>query len=63
MENDQKSLLNFSGVADLLMIPEQTIRQKYTEWGMPHLKIGRHIRFSPQVVIVWAESNSLKISK
>ena len=52
-------LLSSRDVAVILAIPERTGRDKWTEWGLPPSKIGKHLRWKERDVYAWIERQSM----
>jgi len=49
-------LLNAAEVAELLAVPESWVREHTRNGSLPHLQLGRYIRYRSQAVLKWIES-------
>lgn len=47
-------------LANLLCVSEGLINKLVGERGMPHIKLGRNIRFSVKAVFIWMEQKGFK---
>ena len=57
---DSAPLLTAQGVADLLGVPRSWVYDNYRSLGIPALKLGAHLRFRRDAVVVWAESRRVE---
>jgi excisionase family DNA binding protein len=48
-------LLDAGEVAERLNVPESWVRRETREKGMPHIKLGRYIRYDGPAVLAWLE--------
>ena len=56
-------MLSVRDVAELLSIPERTVRDKwrewglpaYRKWGLPAYRIGKHLRWREREVHAWID--------
>jgi excisionase family DNA binding protein len=48
-------LLDAGEVAELLHVPESWVREQTRKDGIPHLRLGRYVRFEREAVIAWLE--------
>ena len=48
-------LLSSRDVAEILAIPERTVRDKWKEWGLPAYRIGKHLRWRERDVYAWID--------
>jgi len=48
-------LLTAAEVAELLNVPESWVRQETREGRMPHLRLGRYVRYEWPAVAAWLE--------
>jgi excisionase family DNA binding protein len=48
-------LLVAAEVADLLQVPESWVRQEARVNRIPHLRLGRYVRFDEEAVLAWLE--------
>ena len=46
-------LLTAAEVAELLSVPESWVRQETRAGRIPHLRLGRYIRYEREAVIEW----------
>jgi excisionase family DNA binding protein len=54
MENEENDdLMDFLDTSKFLKVSPNTLRQKYKEWELPFLTVGRNIRFSRIAVWKW----------
>lgn len=61
MENElQEQLLPVRSVAELLHVKESTIRKWVADMQIPHLRLGKTIRFRKTEVLQWLEDNAKK---
>lgn len=51
-------LLSSRDVAEILAIPERTVRDRWKEWGLPAYRIGKHLRWKERDVYAWIERQS-----
>ena len=56
----EEKLLSVRSVAELLQIKEQTVRKWVADMQIPHLRLGRTIRFRKTEVLQWLENNAKK---
>lgn len=52
-------LIGFEEVAELMSIPESTIRRMVTAKRIPCVKLGKHVRFDPEDIEAWIERNKV----
>lgn len=57
---DDEKLLTKQEIADFLNVSIKMIDRKVMMNEIPHLKVGRLVRFSKAVVLAWAEENISK---
>jgi excisionase family DNA binding protein len=51
----QDRLLNAAEIAELLAVPERWVRD-HTRGGLiPHLKLGRYVRYRAEAVFAWLD--------
>jgi excisionase family DNA binding protein len=48
-------LLTAAEVAERLNVPESWVRQESREGRMPHVRLGRYVRFDWPAVVEWLE--------
>ena len=48
-------MLSARDVAELLSVPERTVRDKWREWGLPAYRIGKHLRWKERDVHAWID--------
>jgi excisionase family DNA binding protein len=48
-------MLSSRDIADLLGVPEVTVRAKWREWGLQAYRIGKHLRWREREVQAWIE--------
>lgn len=51
-------MLSAREVAEILGIPERTVREKWREWGMTAYRIGKHLRWRERDLNAWIERNA-----
>jgi excisionase family DNA binding protein len=51
--NQQEQLLTIQGVAAMLCVSRPTVYTLMAREGLPYLKIGKSLRFSPSSVRTW----------
>jgi len=52
----QLKLLNVADLAERFQVGESKIRQLVRDEGLPHLRLGKHLRFRPDAVDRWLDS-------
>ena len=61
MQSDiEEQLLPVRAVAELLHVKESTIRKWVAQLEIPHLRLGKTIRFRKTEVLQWLEDNAKK---
>lgn len=61
MQNDiEEQLLPVRAVAELLHVKESTIRKWVAQLEIPHMRLGKTIRFRKTEVLQWLEDNAKK---
>lgn len=53
--NEIGQLLTIADLADRLQLAEVTIRKKLARGEIPHVRIGRAIRFRPEDIDAWLD--------
>ena len=53
----QSDLLGFPEAAEYLRIPKSTLYKKYRTLKIPHLKIGKQVRFPKTLLEKWVIDN------
>lgn len=48
-------LLTAKEISELLAVPESWVRQQTRDNGIPHLRLGRYVRFEREAVLAWLE--------
>jgi len=48
-------MLSARDVAELLAVPERTVRDKWRIWGLPAYRIGKHLRWKERDVLSWID--------
>jgi excisionase family DNA binding protein len=48
-------MLSARDVAELLAVPERTVRDKWRTWGLPAYRIGKHLRWKERDVLSWID--------
>ena len=51
-------LINVEDVAEILGVSKATVNKMMKERGMPHLKVGKLVRFDRDDVLVWMKTFS-----
>jgi excisionase family DNA binding protein len=51
-------MLSVREVAEILGIPERTVRDKWREWGLTAYRIGKHLRWRERDVHAWIDRNA-----
>ncbi len=49
-------LLTASEVADLLSVPESWVRETTRAGHLPHVRLGRYVRYERDEILVWVAS-------
>ena len=52
-------LIGFEEVAELMGIPESTIRKMVTARRIPCVRLGKHVRFDREDIEAWIERNKV----
>jgi excisionase family DNA binding protein len=52
----QLTLLNVADLAERFQVGQSKVRQLVRDEGLPHLWLGRHLRFHPEAVARWLVS-------
>jgi len=48
-----EGLLNAEQAAELLGVPERWVRRRAQAGAIPHIKLGRYLRFDPDALRQW----------
>jgi hypothetical protein len=48
-----EALLKAAEVAAMCAVPERWVREHTRSGLIPHIKLGRYIRYSPETVVAW----------
>jgi excisionase family DNA binding protein len=48
-------MLSARDVAELLAVPERSVRDKWRAWGLPAYRIGKHLRWRERDVLAWID--------
>lgn len=51
-------LLTPDEVAELLAVSKRTLMGSYRKWGLPSVKVGKHVRFRSRAVDQWVDDQS-----
>jgi excisionase family DNA binding protein len=51
-------LLTAQEVADLLNLPESWVREATRQGRLPHLRLGRYIRYDHEAITTWLASQA-----
>jgi excisionase family DNA binding protein len=51
-------LLSAREVAEILGVPERTVRERWREWNLPAYRIGKHLRWREREVHAWIYRNA-----
>ncbi|WP_340376573.1 helix-turn-helix domain-containing protein [Streptomyces sp. SS7] len=51
-------LLTPDEVAELLAVSKRTLMGSYRRWGLPAVKVGKHVRFRTRAVEQWVDAQS-----
>jgi excisionase family DNA binding protein len=51
-------LLSARQVAELLGVPESTVRLRWRAWNLPAYKIGKHLRWKERDVHAWIDNQT-----
>jgi excisionase family DNA binding protein len=52
----REHLLTAAEVGELLSVPESWVRQESRENRIPHVRLGRYVRFDREAVLGWLET-------
>lgn len=55
-------LLTYKDVAELLSVSESGVRQMVSRRQIPHLRLGRRVRFDPNELNAWVASQRVPAS-
>lgn len=47
--------MNPEQAAEFLSVPKRTLMDSYKRWGVPYVKIGKHIRFPTDRLTKWVD--------
>jgi excisionase family DNA binding protein len=53
-------LLNADEAADLLHVPRSTVYELVRSRHLPHVRVGRSLRFTRQQLACWVDANSFR---
>jgi excisionase family DNA binding protein len=42
--------------AEFLSVPKRSLMDSYKRWGLPYVKVGKHIRFPTEGVSKWVDA-------
>jgi excisionase family DNA binding protein len=51
-------MLSAREVAEILSVPERTVREKWREWELPAYRIGKHLRWKEREVHAWIDRHA-----
>lgn len=51
-------MLSARDVAEIMAVPERTVRDKWREWRLPAYRIGKHLRWKERDVYAWIDRQS-----
>ncbi len=52
-------LLTAAEVADVLAVPERWVQDASREGRIPHVRLGRYVRFRREAVLAWIEAQEV----
>lgn len=52
-------LLTAAEVAEMLAVPERWVRDASRERRIPHVRLGRYVRFRREAVLTWIEAQEV----
>ena len=52
-------LLVAGEVAELLAVPESWVREQTRSGALPHLRLGRYVRYRREAILTWLEAQEL----
>ncbi|MGN7135840.1 excisionase family DNA-binding protein [Streptomyces pseudogriseolus] len=47
--------MNPDQAAEFLAVSKRTLMDSYKRWGVPHIKVGKHVRFPTDAVAKWVD--------
>lgn len=50
-------LMSPDQAAEFLSIPKRSLMDRYKSWGLPYVKIGKHIRFPTEALTKWVDDH------
>jgi excisionase family DNA binding protein len=56
-------LLTAAEVAEMLVLPERWVRDASREGRIPHVRLGRYVRFRREAVLEWIEVQEVIASR
>lgn len=57
-EQGKSRLYTVSEIAELLSVPVSWVYSHVASGDLPHVKVGRYVRFYPRVVMAWLEGRT-----
>lgn len=48
-------LMSPDQAAEFLSIPKRSLMDSYKRWGVPHVKVGKHVRFPTEALTKWVD--------
>jgi excisionase family DNA binding protein len=51
-------MLSVRDLAEMLAIPESTVRAQWRTWGLNAYRIGKHLRFRERDVLAWIDNQT-----
>jgi len=51
-------LMSPEEAAEFLCVPKRSLMDSYKKWGVPHVKVGKHVRFPTERVKQWVDAKT-----
>jgi len=51
-------MLSAREVAEILSVPERTVREKWRDWDLPAYRIGKHLRWKEREIHAWIDRHA-----
>lgn len=48
-------MIGIPELAEFLGVPVRTVRERWREWGLPGIKIGKYVKFRERDVAAWLD--------
>ncbi|MEU6389995.1 helix-turn-helix domain-containing protein [Streptomyces sp. NPDC046939] len=58
MKGGSNVLLTPAQAAEVLGVSKRTLMDSYRRWGIPIVRVGKHVRFRTRALEQWIDANS-----